>query len=154
MAAFLCFHHMMAVEVCVFLKDLSRWLSLLFFFLKVWDYSTGQLIYQSGVLTGKFSFLYILFHRKMEKPLATQRLRQKKHCATVRIAVMGFFQLSLWIGGFNTESCILIKYLICVYSGNNFIFFEAAFPLLSLLIDEENKQIITGCAEGQVRITH
>ncbi|XP_049686883.1 WD repeat-containing protein 27 [Accipiter gentilis] len=46
---------------------------------KVWDYSTGQLIYQSGVLT-------------------------------------------------------------------------AAFPLLSLLIDEENKQIITGCAEGQLWI--
>uniref|UniRef100_A0A8C0B1T8 WD repeat domain 27 n=1 Tax=Buteo japonicus TaxID=224669 RepID=A0A8C0B1T8_9AVES len=45
---------------------------------KVWDYSTGQLIYQSGVLT--------------------------------------------------------------------------AFPLLSLLIDEENKQIITGCAEGQLWI--
>ncbi|XP_065488148.1 WD repeat-containing protein 27 [Caloenas nicobarica] len=46
---------------------------------KVWDYSTGQLIYQSGVLT-------------------------------------------------------------------------AAFPLLSLLVDEENKQIITGCAEGQLWI--
>ncbi|KAM6280972.1 WD repeat-containing protein 27 [Porphyrio hochstetteri] len=45
---------------------------------KVWDYSTGQLIYQSGVLT--------------------------------------------------------------------------AFPLLSLLIDEENKQFITGCAEGQLWI--
>uniref|UniRef100_A0A8B9MFB0 WD repeat domain 27 n=1 Tax=Accipiter nisus TaxID=211598 RepID=A0A8B9MFB0_9AVES len=45
---------------------------------KVWDYSTGQLIYQSGILT--------------------------------------------------------------------------AFPLLSLLIDEENKQIITGCAEGQLWI--
>ncbi|XP_027666811.2 WD repeat-containing protein 27 [Falco cherrug] len=45
---------------------------------KVWDYSTGQLIYQSGVLT--------------------------------------------------------------------------AFPLLSLLIDEENKQIITGCVEGQLWI--
>ncbi|KAK1209354.1 WDR27 protein, partial [Pygoscelis papua] len=43
---------------------------------KVWDYSTSQLMYQSGVLT--------------------------------------------------------------------------AFPLLSLLIDEENKQIITGCAEGQL----
>ncbi|NXF87322.1 WDR27 protein, partial [Eubucco bourcierii] len=27
-----------------------------------------------------------------------------------------------------------------------------AFPLLSLLIDEENKQIITGCAEGQLWI--
>ncbi|NXL00098.1 WDR27 protein, partial [Mesembrinibis cayennensis] len=53
-------------------------LSLLFCFLKVWDYSTGQLIHQSGVLT--------------------------------------------------------------------------AFPLLSLLIDEENKQIITGCAEGQLWI--
>ncbi|XP_053919206.1 WD repeat-containing protein 27 isoform X3 [Cuculus canorus] len=46
---------------------------------KVWDYSTGQLMYQSGVLT-------------------------------------------------------------------------AACPLLSLLIDEENKQIITGCAEGQLWI--
>nr|XP_021151750.1 WD repeat-containing protein 27 isoform X2 [Columba livia] len=46
---------------------------------KVWDYSTGQLRYQSGVLT-------------------------------------------------------------------------AAFPLLSLLVDEENKQIITGCAEGQLWI--
>ncbi|XP_035753023.1 WD repeat-containing protein 27, partial [Egretta garzetta] len=46
---------------------------------KVWDYSSGQLIYQSGVLT-------------------------------------------------------------------------AAFPLLSLLIDEENKQIITGSAEGQLWI--
>ncbi|XP_054052137.1 WD repeat-containing protein 27 [Rissa tridactyla] len=46
---------------------------------KVWNYSTGQLIYQSGVLT-------------------------------------------------------------------------SAFPLLSLLIDEENKQIITGCAEGQLWI--
>ncbi|XP_013050092.2 WD repeat-containing protein 27 isoform X1 [Anser cygnoides] len=46
---------------------------------KVWDYSTGLLIYQSGVLT-------------------------------------------------------------------------AAFPLLSLLIDEENKQIITGCGDGQLRI--
>ncbi|XP_074000764.1 WD repeat-containing protein 27 [Numenius arquata] len=45
---------------------------------KVWDYSTGQLIYQSGVLT--------------------------------------------------------------------------AFPLLSLLIDEKNKQMITGCAEGQLWI--
>ncbi|KAK2522600.1 Wdr27 [Columba livia] len=45
---------------------------------KVWDYSTGQLRYQSGVLT--------------------------------------------------------------------------AFPLLSLLVDEENKQIITGCAEGQLWI--
>ncbi|XP_010288671.1 PREDICTED: WD repeat-containing protein 27, partial [Phaethon lepturus] len=45
---------------------------------KVWDYSTGQLIYQSGVLT--------------------------------------------------------------------------TFPLLSLLIDEENKQVITGCAEGQLWI--
>ncbi|KAM6407345.1 LOW QUALITY PROTEIN: WD repeat-containing protein 27 [Pluvialis apricaria] len=45
---------------------------------KVWDYSTGQLMYQSGVLT--------------------------------------------------------------------------TFPLLSLLIDEENKQIITGCAEGQLWI--
>ncbi|NXG70267.1 WDR27 protein, partial [Baryphthengus martii] len=49
-----------------------------FFFLKVWDYSTSKLIYQSGILT--------------------------------------------------------------------------AFPLLSLLIDEENKQIITGCAEGQLWI--
>ncbi|XP_054018449.1 WD repeat-containing protein 27 [Dryobates pubescens] len=46
---------------------------------KVWDYSTGKLMYQSGVLT-------------------------------------------------------------------------AAYPLLSLLIDEENKQIITGCAEGQLWI--
>ncbi|NXL74279.1 WDR27 protein, partial [Leptocoma aspasia] len=45
---------------------------------KVWDYSTSQLIYQSGIIT--------------------------------------------------------------------------AFPLLSLLIDEENKQIITGCAEGQLWI--
>uniref|UniRef100_A0A8C3SY48 WD repeat-containing protein 27 n=1 Tax=Chelydra serpentina TaxID=8475 RepID=A0A8C3SY48_CHESE len=27
-----------------------------------------------------------------------------------------------------------------------------AFPLLSLFIDEENKQVITGCADGQVRI--
>ncbi|XP_064014529.1 WD repeat-containing protein 27 [Pogoniulus pusillus] len=45
---------------------------------KVWDYSTGKLMYQSGVLT--------------------------------------------------------------------------AFPLLSLLIDEENKQIITGCADGQLWI--
>ncbi|KFP46257.1 WD repeat-containing protein 27, partial [Cathartes aura] len=53
-------------------------LSLLFFSLKVWDYSTSQLIHQSGVLT--------------------------------------------------------------------------AFPLLSLLIDEENKQIIAGCAEGQLWI--
>ncbi|NXP07435.1 WDR27 protein, partial [Thinocorus orbignyianus] len=55
-------------------------LSFFFFFfsLKVWDYSTGQLIYQSGVLT--------------------------------------------------------------------------AFPLLSLLIDEKNKQIITGCAGGQLWI--
>ncbi|KAK2531470.1 Wdr27 [Columba guinea] len=69
--AFLSFHHMMAVEVCVFF-------SFLFSFLKVWDYSTGQLRYQSGVLT--------------------------------------------------------------------------AFPLLSLLVDEENKQIITGCAEGQLWI--
>ncbi|NXP36025.1 WDR27 protein, partial [Leiothrix lutea] len=53
-------------------------LSLYLFFpnLKVWDYSTSQLIYQSGIIT--------------------------------------------------------------------------AFPLLSLLIDEENKQIITGCAEGQL----
>ncbi|NXL18886.1 WDR27 protein, partial [Setophaga kirtlandii] len=49
-----------------------------FFNLKVWDYSTSQLIYQSGIIT--------------------------------------------------------------------------AFPLLSLLIDEENKQIITGCAEGQLWI--
>ncbi|NXW54864.1 WDR27 protein, partial [Eurystomus gularis] len=54
-------------------------LSLPFFFsLKVWDYFTSKLIYQSGVLT--------------------------------------------------------------------------AFPLLSLLIDKENKQIITGCAEGQLWI--
>ncbi|XP_051667099.1 WD repeat-containing protein 27 isoform X2 [Manacus candei] len=45
---------------------------------KVWDYSTGQLIYQSGIIT--------------------------------------------------------------------------AFPLLSLLIDEENKQLVTGCAEGQLWI--
>ncbi|NWS25648.1 WDR27 protein, partial [Polioptila caerulea] len=50
----------------------------IFFYLKVWDYSTSQLIYQSGIIT--------------------------------------------------------------------------AFPLLSLLIDEENKQIITGCAEGQLWI--
>ncbi|NXA84839.1 WDR27 protein, partial [Thryothorus ludovicianus] len=49
-----------------------------FFNLKVWDYSTSQLIYQSGIIT--------------------------------------------------------------------------AFPLLSLLIDEENKQIITGSAEGQLWI--
>ncbi|NWT33672.1 WDR27 protein, partial [Cardinalis cardinalis] len=49
-----------------------------FFNLKVWDYSTSQLMYQSGIIT--------------------------------------------------------------------------AFPLLSLLIDEENKQIITGCAEGQLWI--
>ncbi|KFO53942.1 WD repeat-containing protein 27, partial [Corvus brachyrhynchos] len=48
------------------------------FNLKVWDYSTSQLIYQSGIIT--------------------------------------------------------------------------AFPLLSLLIDEESKQIITGCAEGQLWI--
>ncbi|NXP29001.1 WDR27 protein, partial [Scytalopus superciliaris] len=48
------------------------------FHLKVWDYSTSQLIYQSGIIT--------------------------------------------------------------------------AFPLLSLLIDEENKQLITGCAEGQLWI--
>uniref|UniRef100_A0A8C8SVU9 WD repeat domain 27 n=1 Tax=Pelusios castaneus TaxID=367368 RepID=A0A8C8SVU9_9SAUR len=27
-----------------------------------------------------------------------------------------------------------------------------AFPLLSLFIDEENKQLITGCADGQVRV--
>ncbi|XP_064365369.1 WD repeat-containing protein 27 isoform X1 [Dromaius novaehollandiae] len=29
---------------------------------------------------------------------------------------------------------------------------SAAFPLLSLLIDEENKQIVTGCADGQLWI--
>lgn len=52
---------MMAVEVCVFFKDLSRCL-FFFFSLKVWDYSTGQLMYQSGVLTSKF--LYILSHGK------------------------------------------------------------------------------------------
>ncbi|NXI13906.1 WDR27 protein, partial [Irena cyanogastra] len=58
---------------------LSLFFIYLFFFnLKVWDYSTSQLIYQSGIIT--------------------------------------------------------------------------AFPLLSLLIDEENKQIITGCAEGQLWI--
>ncbi|NWY38294.1 WDR27 protein, partial [Sylvia atricapilla] len=56
----------------------ARKLYLFFFNLKVWDYSTSQLIYQSGIIT--------------------------------------------------------------------------AFPLLSLLIDEENKQIITGCAEGQLWI--
>ncbi|NWH33412.1 WDR27 protein, partial [Chloropsis hardwickii] len=60
-------------------KARKLWNTFFFFFnLKVWDYSTSQLIYQSGIITG--------------------------------------------------------------------------FPLLSLLVDEENKQIITGCAEGQLWI--
>lgn len=62
--------------------------------------------------------------------------------------------LSLSIGGISFELCVLIKYLISVYSGNNCTSFGAAYPLQSLLIDEENKQIITGCGDGQVRIRH
>ncbi|NWQ68227.1 WDR27 protein, partial [Neopipo cinnamomea] len=59
-------------------KARKLYLYMSLFYSKVWDYSTGQLIYQSGIIT--------------------------------------------------------------------------AFPLLSLLIDEENKQLITGCAEGQLWI--
>ncbi|NXA10928.1 WDR27 protein, partial [Sapayoa aenigma] len=71
-----------AAEFCTWQKStlisVKGGVFLSFFCLKVWDCSTGQLIYQSGIITG--------------------------------------------------------------------------FPLLSLLIDEENKQIITGCAEGQLWI--
>ncbi|NWI84461.1 WDR27 protein, partial [Pitta sordida] len=59
-------------------KARKFYLSLCLFYLKVWNYSTSQLIYQSGIIT--------------------------------------------------------------------------AFPLLSLLIDEDNKQIITGCAGGELWI--
>lgn len=43
-----------------------------------------------------------------------------------------------------------ITFLIHVYSGTNCKIFGTGFPLLSLLVDEEKRQIITGSAEGQV----
>ncbi|NXQ13386.1 WDR27 protein, partial [Peucedramus taeniatus] len=54
------------------------------------------------------------------------------------LIIFNFLNLKVW--NYSTSQIIYQSGII------------TAFPLLSLLIDEENKQIITGCAEGQLWI--
>ncbi|NXT18550.1 WDR27 protein, partial [Syrrhaptes paradoxus] len=69
-------------------RKLSKWLHIFtFFFLKVWDYSTGQLIYQSGVLTA-FPLLSLLIDEETRQLITGL---SKGYCNCF------FFFLQLWI---------------------------------------------------------
>ncbi|NXA96684.1 WDR27 protein, partial [Melanocharis versteri] len=76
------------------------------------------------------------------------------HLAPVTAAEFCTWEKSMLIS-VSEDRTFKARKLVWDYSTSQLIYQSGiitAFPLLSLLIDEENKQIITGCAEGQLWI--
>ncbi|XP_014652929.1 PREDICTED: WD repeat-containing protein 27 [Ceratotherium simum simum] len=99
---------------------------------KVWDHHLGSLIYSSSVLTGNSTLLHVF----------------SAGISDSGSGVNDCTRLSAWADGVgasdpSSQAVIVIDTSQC---------FLCASPLLSLFIDEESQQLVTGCADGQLWI--